>query len=383
MSSPFAHVVESSQNSSCAEHGMTVARVSDDEGCLLAITADSSPCERLYSRSDRRDESALFSLNIAPAASHGKPIPRNSNIMHQAQVQEWGQAPKCIEASETAPEPDETRITVLATGVHQVVRSRAAGKHYSSGTPPHVPGVDGVGKTDDGQLVYWFSMECGTMADHVNIPKRNVRSLPKRTDPIQAAGIVNPALSSWMAFKTRTENLPEDFTVLIVGATSASGRVAISLSRALGAKKVIGAARNKSVLDTLGLDTTVVLADKPEDTKWSSLGDVDVILDYVYGPVTAHLLASLNSRRPTQYVHIGGLSGQKLFLPGAILRSKNLTIRGSGPGAWRMQDVAESIDELLEVVKGIPEQPIKLVKLKDTEAVWDEPVTAGRLVIEP
>ncbi|KAK0336477.1 hypothetical protein LTR59_014062 [Friedmanniomyces endolithicus] len=317
------------------------------------------------------------------AASHSKPPHRNSNIMHQAQVQEWGQAPKYIEANESAPGPDETRITVLATGVHQVVRSRAAGKHYSSGTPPHVPGVDIVGKTDDGQMVYWFSMERGTMADHVNIPKRSVRPLPEGTDPVQAAGIVNPALSSWKALKTGTVGLPPDFTVLIVGATSASGRVAISLARALGAKKVIGAARNKSVLDTLGLDATVVLADKPEDTDWSFLGDVDVILDYVYGPVTAHLLASLKSQRPTQYVHIGGLSGQELRLPGAVLRSKNLTIRGSGPGAWRMQDVAESIDELLEVVKGIPEQPIKLVKLKDIEAVWDEPVTGGRLVIEP
>ncbi|KAK0938723.1 hypothetical protein LTR29_009691 [Friedmanniomyces endolithicus] len=349
--------------------------------------------------------------------------------MHQAQVQGWGQAPKYIEANESAPGPDETRITENIT---QAERSADLADHaqschpeYASDyhedaermppeepglkpvqaaygekggsrliintdnddmqsiLPPHVPGVDGVGKTDDGQLVYWFSMERGTMADRVNIPKRNVRPLPEGTDPVHAAGIVNPALSSWMALKTRTEGLPADFTVLIVGATSASGRVAISLARALGAKKVIGAARNKTVLGTLGLDAMVVLADKPEDTDWSSLGDVDVILDYVYGPVTAHLLASLKSQRLTQYVHIGGLSGQELLLPGAVLRSKNLTIRGSGPGAWRMQDVADSIDELLEVVKGVPEQPIKLVKLKDIEAVWDEPVSAGRLVIQP
>ncbi|TKA81744.1 hypothetical protein B0A55_01124 [Friedmanniomyces simplex] len=211
-------------------------------------------------------------------------------------------------------------------------------------------------------------MERGTMADRVNIPKRNVRPLSEGTDPVQAAGIINPALSSWMAFKTRTKDLPAHFTVLIVGATSASGRVAISLARALGAKRVIGAGRNKSTMETLGLDDTVVIADKSEETDWSALGDVDVILDYVYGPVTAHLLTSLKSRRATQHVHVGALSGQDLLLPGAVLRSKNLTIRGSGPGAWAMHEMAQSIDELLALVKGIPEQPIKLAKLEDIEA---------------
>jgi len=88
---------------------------------------------RLYSPSTS-SPAVLCAKVVCPAASHSKPLHRNSNIMHQAQVQGWGQAPKYIEANESAPGPDETRITVLATGVHQVVRSRAAGKHYSSGT---------------------------------------------------------------------------------------------------------------------------------------------------------------------------------------------------------------------------------------------------------
>ncbi|KAK3072008.1 hypothetical protein LTR53_007596 [Teratosphaeriaceae sp. CCFEE 6253] len=304
--------------------------------------------------------------------------------MHQAQVEEWGQAPKYITVDDLPlPGSDEVRVTVLATGIHQVVRSRATGKHYSSGTPPHVPGVDGVGRTDDGQMVYWFSMELGSMTEQINVPKRNVRPLPEGTDPVQAAGIINPALSSWMAFKTRVSDLPADFTVLILGATSASGRVAISLSRALGAKRVVGAARNRSTLATLGLDDAIVLADQLEATDFSAVGAVDVILDYVYGPVAAAALAALKSRRPTQYVQIGVLSGQEMLLPAAALRSKNLTIRGSGPGAWAMHDVAANIDGLLALVKGIPEQPVKIAKLKDIERVWSEPPPAGRLVIEP
>ncbi|KAK4539285.1 hypothetical protein LTR36_000811 [Oleoguttula mirabilis] len=293
--------------------------------------------------------------------------------MHQAQVSEWGQPPKYVEAPQPdAPGPGEVRIKVKAVGVHQVVRSRASGKHYSSGMPPHIPGIDGIGTTEDGQTVYWASFDVGSMAEYINLPKRNTRPLPEGTDPIQAAGIINPAMSSWMAIMTRTTNLPPDFTALIVGATSASGRVAISLVRALGAKKVIGAARNKSALATLGLDASIVIENDPEKTDFDTLGEVDCVLDYVFGPLTVHLLKSLKSSRPVQYVHIGGLAAQDISLPGAVLRSKNLTIRGSGPGAWSMQEMAQTLDQLLAAVKDIPEQPVKVVRLEDIESAWNE-----------
>jgi len=301
--------------------------------------------------------------------------------MHQAQVNEWGQPPTYIEVSEPpAPGSDEVRIRVQAVGVHRVVRSRAAGKHYSSGNPPHVPGIDGVGTTKDGKQVYWTSFDVGSMAEYINMPKRNVRPLPEGIDPIQAAGIINPAISSWMALKSRTTDLPADFTVLILGATSASGRVAISLARALGARKVIGAARNKSALDTLGLDAGIVIEGEPEKTDFSMLGDVDVVLDYVYGPLTVHFFKSLKSSRPVQYVHIGSLAALDISLPGAVLRSKNLTIRGSGPGAWTLREVGDMVGDLLDLVKDLPGQPMKVVKLRDVEAVWEQP-GSERLVV--
>lgn len=301
--------------------------------------------------------------------------------MRQAQVNEWGQPPKYVEVAEpSTPGPDEVRIKVKAVGVHQVVRSRAAGRHYSSGKPPHVPGIDGIGTTEDGTTVYWTSFDVGSMAEYINMPKSRVKPLPAGTDPIQAAGVINPAMSSWMALKTRTTDLPPDFTVLVLGVTSASGRVAIHLARALGAKKVIGAARNESALGTLGLDASIVIAGAPEKTDFSTLGDVDVVLDYVYGPLTVHLLSSLKSSRPVQYVHIGGLSAQEISLPGSVLRSKNLTIRGSGPGAWTMREVAQTLDQLLAAVNDIPEQPIRTRKLEDVEKAWGES-GSERLVI--
>lgn len=291
--------------------------------------------------------------------------------MHQAQVTEWGQSPKYVEVPDLPPPgQDEIRLKIIATGLHRVVRSRAAGSHYSSGSLPHVPGIDGIGQTEDGQKVYFFSFSVGAMSEYINISKKNTRPLPEGIDPIQAAGLVNPAMSSFMALKTRTTNLPKDFSVLILGATSASGKVAIHLARSLGAKRVVGAARNTAALDDLNLDESIVISEEVNKTDFSTLGNLDVVLDYVYGPLAEHLLNSLNTPNPVQYVHIGGLSGQELNLPGAVLRSKNLTIRGSGPGAWSLREVGAVMPELLASLKEVPEEPIKTAKLADVESEW-------------
>ncbi|KAI5367631.1 putative GroES-like superfamily, polyketide synthase, enoylreductase domain-containing protein [Septoria linicola] len=291
--------------------------------------------------------------------------------MRQAQISTWGGKPKLLEVHDLPPpEPDEVRIKIEATGVHRVVRSRATGKHYTSGKLPHIPGIDGVGTTDDGRRVYFCDFTTGSISEYINVPICSVYPVPDGVDARQIAGAINPAMSSWMAFKERTSNLPKDFTVLILGATSASGRVAIPLARALGAKQVIGAARSRAALDTLGLDRTIVVASEAEQTDFSNLDDVDVVLDYVYGPLAVHLFKSLMTPKPVQYVHIGALSNTEISLPGEVLRSKDITIRGSGPGAWKMSSFAQTLPDLLAAMSSIPEQPVKVAKFEDVEREW-------------
>ena len=75
-------------------------------------------------------------------------------------------------------------------------------------------------------------------------------------------------------------------------------------------------------------------------------------------------------------------------LPGNILRSKNLTIRGAGPGAWSVQELAAAMPGLLEALKDIPLQPVRVAKLADVEMEWKELEQGsrregGRLVFVP
>lgn len=98
-----------------------------------------------------------------------------------------------------------------------------------------------------------------------------------------------------------------------------------------------------------------------------------MILDYLYGPITQHLLTSLpRQRRPLQYVQIGTVAGPDIALPGAVLRSKNFTLRGAGPGAWGFDELNAELPEMLAFTAEAPRPKIKVEKMSDIEKVWNE-----------
>lgn len=286
-----------------------------------------------------------------------------------------------------SPSPSQLQLKILATGLHNLVRSRAAGKHYSSPPLPQIPGTDGIGSTPDGTRYYFSAFRTGgTFASHINVERSAVTPLPESLDAVQAAALVNPAISSWMAMKTRTVNLPAAFTVLILGATSASGRLAIPLARSLGAKTVLGAARNASALSSLTIDRSITIADDASKTDFSPLSgvEIDLVLDYINGPLPTAFLSTHKQKTPMQYVHIGTLSGQDMALPGAVLRSNDLTIRGSGPGAWSLQAATGEMPGLLEALRSVGEQKVRVVRLEDVEVEWEvKDRDEGRVVFVP
>ncbi|KAF3914529.1 Zeta-crystallin [Arthrobotrys entomopaga] len=303
--------------------------------------------------------------------------------MHIAQVSQWAEIPKYVEAEipeGPAADSDFIRVKLVAAGAHQIVRSRAAGTHYSSKTLPHVPGTDGVGITSDGQYVFFTAMGTGSFREYTVIPKKTVYPLPEGIDPLQAAAFVNPGLASWMALRARTENLPQDFTVLIMGVTSASGATAIPFARALGAKKVIGVGRNPDTLAELDLDDTILLQKNVTETDFSKANDADVILDFLYGPVAEHLFKTIKPTKPVQYVHIGGLAGLEATIPGSVLRSNQITIRGAGPGSWSMGQLGKELPALLKAFTNVKPRDVKAVPLSEIEKVWSYQKTDERVV---
>ncbi|KAI0453716.1 hypothetical protein F5B21DRAFT_478273 [Xylaria acuta] len=309
--------------------------------------------------------------------------------MHTARVLDWSEGPRYVTVDDPpAPSENQIQLRVLAAGLHQVVRSRASGRHYTSGPLPHAVGIDCVGRdVATGQLYYYVNMKpgFGSFAELVTVDKAAVHALPESVDPASFASSVNPAMSSWLALTQRASNLPENYTVLILGATSASGRLAVQVAKALGAGKVIGVARSEAALATVAdLDESIVQKDPIKETDFSQV-QCDVVLDYVYGDLALHALSTLNIQKPLQYINIGLLSRNEVYIPTSILRSRDITIRGSGPGAIALQAIQQEIKKLVPAMAGWRLLDVHSVPLKDIEQAWQDKSLAskGRLVFIP
>jgi NADPH:quinone reductase-like Zn-dependent oxidoreductase len=319
--------------------------------------------------------------------------------MHAAVVNAWGETPKY--ATFDLPEPTSTqvRIKVVAAGVHTLVRSRAAGKHFSVAgkNPPHIPGTDGVGIIKEtGKLVYFTSLAAptGSLAEEINVEKRDTFLLAEdaNVDADTIAVLVNPAMSSWMALTTRASLQPgSKFSVAIVGATGASGQTAVQISKGMGATNIVAIGKPGAKLEKtkeLGATETIALAGTVEETDFSAAADVDIVLDYLYGDVAKAALSGIITKRTNKsqrltWIEIGSLAGETVPIPASTLRMANIALLGCGPGSWTFPELNEQLPKML---KAITEQGLKTdfvaKKLADVERWWNE--TGGpRPVVKP
>ena len=167
--------------------------------------------------------------------------------MHAAVVRCFDRPPRyeTVETPEAGGE-HELLVDVLAAGLHPRVRSSANGSHYTSGDElPLIPGIDGVGRTPDGDLVYFVLPDTtlGAMAERTVIDRRRSVVLPADSDVAATAAAMNPAMSSWIALRTRIAIQPGQ-RVLVLGATGNAGQMAVEIAKHLGASHVIAAGRN-------------------------------------------------------------------------------------------------------------------------------------------
>ncbi|AIO69300.1 quinone oxidoreductase family protein [Burkholderia oklahomensis] len=266
--------------------------------------------------------------------------------MKAAVVQGAGQRPSYTEFDPPHASPGHRVIDVSASALSRLAQARASGAHYSStGRFPFVAGVDGTGRLDDGRRVYFLGPQApfGAMAERTLVPEANCVPLPDSLDDVTAAAIAIPGMSSWAALTERAR-LAAGETVLVNGATGASGRLAVRIAKHLGAAKVIATGRNADVLEALksaGADFTISLTqdDEPVARAFEThfRAGVDVVLDYLWGAsARSALIAAAKASpdgHPVRFVQIGTIGGADVLLPGAVLRATAITLMGSGIGS--------------------------------------------------
>jgi NADPH:quinone reductase-like Zn-dependent oxidoreductase len=279
--------------------------------------------------------------------------------------------------------PDQILVDVLAVGLHRRVRTGARGAHYSSsGTLPMIPGIDGVGRRDDGTLIYFASDDdvIGTMAERALVDVRRAVELPADIDVAKVAAAMNPAMSSWVALRRRVP-ITAGQSVLVLGATGNAGAMAVQVARRLGAGRIVAAGRNPDRLaaaSALGADATVQLSDDPDTTAAAlakAAAEVDIVIDYLWGEPAQAMLALLRARadrsRALDWVQIGAVAGATIELPSVALRSANLRLQGNGQGAVSPQGYVAELPSLVSEIEagGIVINP-RTWPLAEVERAW-------------
>jgi NADPH2:quinone reductase len=320
--------------------------------------------------------------------------------MKAAVISGFGETPQFKDFPEPVIANGETLVYVKAAALENFDKGTVSGLHYSSKKLfprfPAIAGTQGVGLTENGDMVSFGNIKppYGSYAEKVAagyaIP------VPAGIDPAQAAAIVPSALTSLLPLKYSAKLQPGE-TVLINGATGASGRIAVQVAKMLGAGKIIATGRNESSLNLvskLGADKTINLLQNDEQLSESFIGApeenaCDVVLDFLWGHPAEVLIDTFIpkeagfAKQRTRYIQIGQKAGSHIPVPAAAFRTSGLEMMGIGKIS---NDVLNA--EINTVWNWIKENKlfmdIERVSLKDISDAWKRTELAGkRLVVMP
>jgi NADPH2:quinone reductase len=288
-------------------------------------------------------------------------------------------------------------VTVTAAALKPSDSWMAKGVHYAPTRFPQVMGLDGVGRLPDGTRVAFFAPQrpYGGMAERALVRRGVWLPVPDGVDDVTAAAVLSPGMAAWKTLFWEGE-LAAGQTVLVLGATGTSGRIASQLARRHGAR-VITAGRNQRILTQLlarGAEAAIRV-DRPQRELAASIaaeGPYDLIVDYLWGPPAEAVFAALargtdigDGPRRIRYVQVGIAAGETAELPAVTLRSAPVQLFGSGIGGPAgLEDAAAAFGGLLRLVAaGEIRLDVDPVPLAEVERAWPRAGSDRRVVFVP
>jgi len=149
--------------------------------------------------------------------------------IHAAVLHGIGQTPRYEPFPAPVAGDGEAVVTVTAAALKPSDRWMANGVHYTPTAFPQVVGLDGVGRLADGTRVAFFAPQppYGGMAERALVRRGMWLPVPDGIDDVTAAAVTNPGMAAWKTLLWEGELAPGQ-TVLVLGATGTSGRIATS-----------------------------------------------------------------------------------------------------------------------------------------------------------
>ena len=318
--------------------------------------------------------------------------------MKAAVLHALGKPPQFEEFPEPTPGEGEVIIHVRAAALKPVDKQMASGSHYASPRElPIVCGIDGVGTLDDGTRVFFGGPRRphGAMAESTVLRRAQCFPVPDALADDIAAALPNPGVSAWLTLKSRAKFASGE-TVLILGATGVTGKLAVQIAKLLGAGRVVAAGRNEQVLSTLhdlGADATIQIDKRGQDLTEAFAREAgeqgfQVVIDYLWGHPTEALLAALTrsefaaAKSETRLVQVGESAGAAISLRAAVLRSTPLTIAGTA-GIPSLDILTEALKQVMaHGANGKLRIDTERVPLADIANAWQRE-QRSRLVVIP
>jgi len=200
-----------------------------------------------------------------------------------------------------------------------------------------------------------------------------------------------------MGLRFKADIQPGD-VVLVNGATSFTGRVAVQIAKYYDAKKVIVTGRNQESLNELlelGADEIVSVTQSDEQfiaqlKAIHTQSPIDVIVDYLWGHTAEMILSCIKGdgsfTNRIRYVSVGSITGDIIQLSAANMRSADLQLTGSGLGAWSRKQVGLLLTEILpEMFQLAAEGKLKVdtitVKMEDIAELWGLDIPGGKRLV--
>jgi NADPH:quinone reductase-like Zn-dependent oxidoreductase len=319
-------------------------------------------------------------------------------MIHAAVLDGIGQTPHYGLFPEPVAGDDEAVVTVTAAALKPSDRLMANGVHYAPTTFPRVVGLDGVGRLADGTRVAFMIPQPphGGMAEQTLVRRGMWLAVPDGVDDVTAAAVLNPGMAAWKTLVWEGE-LTAGQSVLVLGATGTSGRIAAQLATRHGAR-VVAAGRNRRVLDQLVARGAVaaIEVDRPSEELVAAIaaqGPYDLIIDYLWGAPAEAVFTALihpdgradHAPQSIRYILVGMTAGEVAALPAMTLRAAPVQLLGSGHGGQApLEDAAAAYRSLLQqVAAGEITLAIDPVPLIQVEKTWRQAGSDRRIVFVP
>jgi len=169
----------------------------------------------------------------------------------------------------------------------------------------------------------------------------------------------------------------------------------VQIAKHLGAAHIIVTGRNAAALESLklaGADITISL-EQSKDSLIEAFESqfhrgVDVVLDYLWGTSAESLLfaaaRAVANDYPVRFVQIGAISGPDIKLPAAVLRSKAITLLGSGIGSIPLMRLFDAMKKVFDaaVPAGL-QVATQTFPLAELSAHWENTDRLSRTVFIP